>query len=485
MSSILANLVIPENTPVGTLVCVLQQSATWLAREIRNGRISAVEVMQRHLARIEAIRVPLNATTEVVSESALAGAEQVDDQKAKGEDPGPLGGIPFSIKDSIDLAGSRCTAGTWGRRDAAPAERDATLVHRLKAAGAIPIAKTNLPDLLFSFETDNLIYGRTNNPYDPARTPGGSSGGESALISAGGSPLGLGSDAFGSVRLPAAFCGLAAIKPSSGRLPRTGHVPGPGGWAQAVWQIGPMARRVEDVQLAMRLLAYPDEEDLWSPPTPLVEANAEIRELRVAFFTHNGFAECSPEVVEAVEMSARFLADEGAMVREERPYGLEDVFDMEMALFGADGAEGIDAYLRDTGSDRVHPLHTNFVNYIRSYKASAAELAAVWARWDAYRAALARFFTRYDVILCPVYTQTALPHGASMREENFRGFSYTMAWNVGQVPAATVRCAEHNGLPINIQVVAKPWNDMLTLRVCEAIEQKFGGWQPPPLSASL
>jgi amidase len=470
---------------LGTLISVLSQSAMWFAREIRTRRISALEVMQRHLERIESMRDSVNATVQILSENALATAHQIDARLGAGDDPGPLAGVPFSIKDSIDVCGTKCTAGTWGRRGAVPAERDAILVQRLKAAGAIPIAKTNLPDLLFSFETDNFIYGRTNNPYDLTRTPGGSSGGESALIAAGGSPLGLGSDAFGSVRLPAAFCGLAAIKPTSGRLPRTGHVPGPGGWAQGVWQIGPMARRVEDVQLAMRLLAYPDGEDLWSPPVPLVESTAELRQLRVAYFTHNGFATCTTEVVAAVETCARFLAQEGANVIEERPPGLENIFDLEMAFFGADGAEGIDAFLSEIGTDRIHPLHANFVNYMRPHKAGALEFAVRWAQWDAYRAGLARFFSRYDVILCPAYTQTALPHGASMKEENFRGFSYTMAWNMGQTPAATVRCAEHDGLPINVQVVAKPWDDMLTLRVCEAIEKNFGGWQAPPLSACL
>jgi amidase len=467
------------------LVSVLEQSAIRLAREIKDRRVSASETVKQHLERIEAVRRSINATVQIFPDEALAAAASVDARIAAGEDPGPLGGVPFSIKDSIDLAGSKCTAGTWGRRDAAPAERDATLVQRLKSAGGIPIAKTNLPDLLFSFETDNLLYGRTNNPYDLTRTPGGSSGGESALIAAGGSPLGLGSDAFGSVRLPAAFCGLAAIKPTSGRLPRTGHVPGPGGWAQSVWQMGPMARRVEDIQLAMRLLAYPDDQDLWSPPVPLLEATNELRHLRVAFFTSNGFANCQPEIIAAVQNCARFLEQEGAAVTEDRPPFLASVFDLEMALFGADGALGLDAYLSAIGSHRIHPLHANFVSYMRSHQATASEFAEVWARWDAYRAALASFFQRYDVILCPAFTQTAIPHGASMLEENFRGFSYTMAWNMGEAPAATVRCAEHNGLPINIQVVAKPWNDMLTLRVCEAIEQNFGGWQAPPLSACL
>src|SRR5208282_2762744 len=168
---------------------------------------------------------------------------------------GPLHGVPFSVKDSIELAGTVSTAGTIGRRGAAPSTSDATLVARLRNAGAIPIAKTNLPDLLFAFESDNLLFGRTDNPYDLARTPGGSSGGEAALIAACGSPMGLGSDCAGSVRLPAAFCGIAGIKPTSGRLPRTGHFPPAGGWIADLWQMGPMARYVEDVAMMMQVLA--------------------------------------------------------------------------------------------------------------------------------------------------------------------------------------------------------------------------------------
>src|ERR1700721_2388580 len=168
--------------------------------------------------------------------------------------PGPLSGVPFSIKDSIEVAGTVCSAGTLGYRNAPKSTRDATLVARLRAAGAIPVARTNIPDLLFAFESDSLLFGRTNNPYDHSRTSGGSSGGEAALIASCGSPFGLGSDAAGSVRLPAAFCGIAGIKPTSGRLPRTGHVPPAGGWLEMVWQIGPMARWVEDLWALMPIL---------------------------------------------------------------------------------------------------------------------------------------------------------------------------------------------------------------------------------------
>jgi amidase len=335
-----------------------------------------------------------------------------------------------------------------------------------------------LPDLLFSFETDNLIYGRSNNPYDVTHTPGGSSGGESALIAACGSPLGLGSDCLGSVRIPAAFCGISSIKPTSGRLPRTGHVPPAGSWFEALWQMGPMARYTEDLLLAMQLLAGEDDCDFTSPPAPLLEPG-EGKNTRIAFFTDNGFAPCTAEVQNAVRACAEFLSQEGMRVEERRPPGVEQAYELEFALLGADGADGIDSYLNEAGSTKVHPLLTGFVDHMRPHRATGTEFAARWAQWDEYRANLRRFFDEYDAILCPVYTQPALKHRGSLDETNFRGFSYTMAWNVAGAPAATVRCAKHNGLPINIQVVTKPWRDLLAIEICRIIESQFGGWQAP------
>ena len=451
-----------------------------MAKMIREREISSVELVSAHLARIEQVNPELNAVVEVLGESALREARVADAKLATGESIGPLHGIPVSIKDSIDVEGTRCTAGTVGRRNAAPAERDATLVRRLRAAGAIPIAKTNLPDLLFSFESDNLVYGRTNNPYDLDRTPGGSSGGESALIAAGGSPLGLGSDAFGSVRLPAAFCGITSLKPTSGRLPRTGHVPPRGGWLEAVWQIGPMARSVEDLSLAVKILAGEDGEDFTSPPVPLANP-VNLGGLRVAFFTDNGFAPCSSEVQNAVQSCASFLAANGFEVEEKRPPGVEDAYDLEFSIAGADGGEAIDEYLVDIGSTQVHPLLTNFLDRMRPFRCSMSQFASRWAKWDDYRAAMTQFFNEYDAILCPVYTQAALRHGESAKDENFYGFSYTMAWNMAGAPAATVRWGQYGALPINVQLVTKPWRDSLTLAICRVIEEESGGWRPSNL----
>ncbi len=452
-----------------------------MARMIRNGETSSAELVKAHIEQIHKVNPAVNAVTELLSESALKEAQTADAQRAKGEPGGPLHGVPVSIKDSIDIAGTRCTAGTLGRKDCEPAEHDATLVQRLRSAGAIPLCKTNLPDLLFAYESDNLIYGRTNNPYDLQRTPGGSSGGESALIAACGSPLGLGSDAAGSVRLPAHFCGITSIKPTSGRLPRTGHVPPAGGWIAEVWQIGPMARYVEDVKLALQILSGEDGLDFTSPPVPLDEPS-ELRGLRLAFFTHNGFAPCTPETEEAVRTAARRLADCGMHVEEKTPPGVADAYELELALLGADGGEGIDAYMQSVGSHEKHPLlEDGFLSRMRPHRASMSQFAARWAQWDQYRAGMARFFQDFDAVLSPVYTQPALQHGESVKPGNFEGFSYTMAWNIAGTPAAVVRCAEQGGLPINVQVTTKWWRDTLALEICQELERGFGGWKPPKL----
>jgi amidase len=445
---------------------------------VASREVSPVELVTAHFEQIERINTGLNAVVDLLEETALQSARAAEKRLLAGLPCGPLEGVPFSVKDSIDVAGVKTTAGTLGRRNADPAAVNATLVDRLCKAGGIPIAKTNLPDLLFSFETDNLVYGRTNNPYDRNRTPGGSSGGESALIAACGSPLGLGSDAAGSVRLPAAFCGIASIKPTSGRLPRTGHVPPAGGWIEALWQIGPMARFTEDLFLAMQLLAYEDDADFTAPPVDLL-APADVDKMRIAFFTDNGFAKCRPEVVSAVEQCARFFADQGLVVEPCRPPGVEDAYELELALLGADGADGIDEYLKTVGSHQTHPLLNGFLDHMRRHRATVPQFAKRWQQWDEYRTNLRTFFHRYDAILCPVYTRVALPHGGSLTEENFRGFSYTMAWNVAGAPAATVRCAAHEGLPVNVQVVTKPWRDLLALALCRRIEDQFGGWKKP------
>jgi amidase len=452
---------------------VLALSATQQAKLIRDRKLSSLELIEAHLDRIAAVNPSLNAVTELLGDRALAEARSADQSQARGEIRGPLHGVPFSIKDSIELEGTVCTAGTVGRSGAPASPEDATLVARLRKAGAIPIARTNLPDLLFAFESDNLLFGRTNNPYDASRTCGGSSGGEAALIAACGSPMGLGSDCAGSVRLPAAFCGIAGIKPTSGRLPRLGHFPPEGAWFESLWQIGPMARYVEDLRLMLGVLA----EEL-----PLREGTAPLRSrMRIAFYTDNGFAPASQEVASVVRAAADALS-----AVEDRPSCIADAYELEMKILGADGGDGLRAYLAQLGSARLHPLLTGWLDKLEDYRTDLRGFQRYWAEWDAYRANMAEFFREYDAIICPVYTQPALLHGTSTLDENFRGFSHTMAYNVAGYPGAVVRCGESAaGLPIAVQVVARPWREDLTLSIAETLEQAFGGWKAPPAFSAL
>jgi amidase len=453
-------------------------SATQQARLIRERRVSSRELVMAHLEQIAAINPEINAAVAVLAEQALAEATAAD----SGEPRGPLHGVPFSVKDSFELAGTVATAGTLGRKNAPRSTEDAALVKRLRRAGAIPMARTNLPDLLFAFESDNLIYGATRNPYDTARTPGGSSGGEAALHAACGSPLGLGSDCAGSVRVPAAFCGTAAIKPTSGRLPRTGHFPPAGGWIEALWQAGPMARRVEDLVTVMPLLAGPDGRDHTVVDMPLENPRSvRVRDLRLAFYTDNGLAAADEEVAGVVRAAAAALAEEGSRVEEARPACLGAAYEIEMKLIGPDGGDSLRGYLRDIGSTNVHPLLTAWLDKVERYRTGIDGFARYWSEWFVYGAEMTAFLARgYDAIVCPAYIHAALPLGTSTLEENFIGFSHTMAYNVAGWPAAVVRCGESAaGLPIAVQIAAAPWREDVALAVALWLERAFGGWKPP------
>ncbi len=416
---------------------ILTFSAAAQRKLVRSREITSNELIQLHLDRIAEINPALHAVIETLPASGPAL-------------------FPFSVKDSMEIAGHRCTAGTFGYRDRPAAEKDAAVVARLRAKGGVPIARTNLPDLLFAFESDNLIFGRTNNPYDLTRTPGGSSGGEAALIAACGSPFGLGSDAAGSVRLPAHFCGIAALKPTSGRLPREGHVPPAGGWIEALWQIGPMARHVEDL-------------------IDFMGVTGEAGKHRIAYFTDNGIMTPDAETQRVVKDAAAAL---GAI--ECRPPGIERSYDLEMAFLAPDGGDGIREFLSSIGSDRIHPLLDGWLRKHEKYRTNLAGFAQIWRDLDEFRGQMRDFLRDFDVILSPVAAFPALPHGTSIEDAIFPGFSYTMTHNLTGWPAAVVRCGETaGGLPIGVQIAAAPMREDIVLAVARILEQRFGGWVMP------
>lgn len=457
---------------------ILTLSGVDQGRLIRDGAISSKELAGLHLDRIREINPRLNAVIEVLGEQACEGARAADERRARGALLGPLDGVPFSIKDSIEVAGTSCSAGTLGFRNAAPSHRDATLVARLRGAGAVPIARTNLPDLLFAFESDNLIYGRTNNPYDETCSSGGSSGGEAALIAACGSAFGLGSDAAGSVRLPAHFCGIASMKPTSGRLARTGHVPAAGGWIEALWQIGPMARRVEDLCEMMAILSGPDAYDHTVVPMPyLSPREVHVDGLRIAWFANNGIAPPTADTAAVVRQAGQALKG-----RQCCPPCIDQSYELEMKFLGPDGGDGLRSYLEQIGSDRTHRLLDGWLDKLIPYRTGVEGFASYWEALHSFRSSMFGFMENFDAIVSPVCATPAVPHGTSIDDATFRGFSYTMTYNVTGWPAVVVRCGESaKGLPINVQIAARPWREDIALALALRLEEVFGGWKAPRL----
>lgn len=461
---------------------IIYASATELARAIRQKEVSSEEVVGAYLRRIEEVNPRLNAVVHLTAESARREAREADEALARGRSKGVLHGVPVTIKDAFETAGVVSCGGTKGRAGFVP-EADAEGVARLRAAGAIMLGKTNVPEASLAFESDNLVYGQTKNPYDLSRTPGGSSGGEGAAIASGMSPLGLGSDAGGSIRLPAHFCGIAGIKPTTGRTPRTGHFPPFGGIADALCQVGPLARRVEDLALALPLLCGADWRDPSVVPAPLGDpSEVSLKGLRVAFHTDNGIIPPTPEIAAAVRDAARALADAGAEVEELRPPVLEQAYEILLGLFGADGGAGLQMLLMMCGTTENHALMSRLLEIMGSRPLSPAEVTGVVFQWDMYRSAMLSFMEHYDLILCPPCARPAMPHGTTYEEESLPAFSYTMTYNLTGWPGAVVRCATSpEGLPIGVQTVARPWREDVALAAAAHLETAFGGWQRPPL----
>jgi len=463
---------------------IIFASAATLARAIREKQVSSREVVEAYLQRIETINPALNSVVQLRADAALAEARQADAALARGEQTGPLHGVPFTIKDTYDVAGMICTCGTRGRA-AYVAQRDAVAVARLRAAGGIALGLTNLPEFLLAYESDNLVYGRTNNPYDLARTPGGSSGGEAATIAAGGSPLGLGTDSGGSIRVPAHFCGVAGLKPTWGRVPLTGLFPPPFGTNARLRHAGPLARHVEDLALALPILAGMDWRDPAVVPMPLGEMRAiDLKSLRVAFFTSMpGTSAPTSETVKTVQAAAQMLVEAGAAVEEATPPGIEQSFEFFRSISGADGGAGLRMGLQMVGTTEVSPLLEQFMALASPTPLSVVEFGGLLTRWDMWRSAMLAFLEPYDVLLSPVAATPAVLHGSSLDLEKLPGFGYAIAHNLTGWPAVSVRGGTSpEGLPIGVQVIARPWREDVALAVAQQLETALGGWQRPLLA---
>jgi amidase len=454
---------------------IIYASAASIAEMIRNRRVSSEEVVNAFLDRIEKVNPHLNAVVQVAGDRALVEARNADKAIFKNDIKGPLHGVPFTIKDSLDTAGIITTGGTKGRSAYVPS-KDATVVARLRRAGAVCLGKTNTPELTFSFETDNAVYGRTNNPYDLSRTPGGSSGGAAAIIAAGGSALDIGSDTGGSIRVPAHFCGITCIKPTSGRVPRTGNiVPFGLGPLDSLSTLGPMARCVEDLALCLPIISGIDWKDPAIVPMPLEDfGGVDLKRLRVAYFTDNGIMTPTAQTIQAVEKAADVLSGAVMQTNEDRPEAVIRSLDLFYRLWMAYAGPWRKKLLLRAGTiERIEPSENEKT-------VPAMVLADLSEDVDRFRSDMLSFMEKYDAIVCPVNAYPAMPHDSW--KSNYPSYGYTMTFSLTGYPVVVVRAGTSSeGLPIGVQIVARPWNEHEALALAQYIEGALNGWPRPSL----
>ena len=444
-----------------------------LADGIRSGRLSSEEIVRAHLDRIEAVNPRLNAVVQLRRDAAIDEAVAAD--RAPRERRGLLHGVPITVKDSFDTAGIISTGGLTGRASFVPLA-DATVVKRLRAAGAIILGKTNTPDLTLSGETNNPVYGRTSNPYDLTRTPGGSSGGAAAIIAAGGSPLDIGTDTGGSIRMPAHFCGIVGIKPTAGRVPRTGHIINFEGAAESLTHVGPLARRVDDLAFALSIIAGPDDIDPHIPPVALGDRRrVTVRELRIAYFIRLGSIEPTEATASAVEQAVRMMEKAGCRARAVSIPGASDIYEDFVGLMWSDGGAWA-ARLLAQWSTTESPL---FDRIRQSAAEPSGKVTARFERWDRWRSEMLRMFADHDVILGPIYPEPAPRHGGWLRQQA----TFSQIFNLTGWPSTAVRAGTSpEGLPIGVQCVAHPWREDVSLAVARHLETACGPFPRPVMT---
>ncbi len=447
-----------------------KKSATELAKLIRNKQVSSREVVESHLARIDAVNDKVNSITVVLAESALEAADAADRQDASG----PLHGVPFTIKENIDCVGSATTQGVPLLAEALP-PIDATVVERMKAAGAIPLARTNLPEMALRISTDNPLRGRTLNPWNAERTAGGSSGGEGATLATGMSPIGLGNDIGGSLRNPAFCCGITSLKPSAGRVPHATSIPpqDSGIAVQVMNTEGPMARHVKDVKLMYEILSGRDPRDPASVDAPM--AGPEPASKKVALVTEIPGIELVSSAVEAVRSAAGALKDAGWEIVEILPPELEQVHETWAYVLGMD----FDPLLPELSTLMSAPPVEMLKRLFIRYDPSSVRLPDIHSERNRLCRIWSEFFDEYPIMVGPTWTDIQFIHDADIdpdsgMELTINQLRFITPANVLGLPAAAVPTGVTNGLPTGVQVYADRWREDLCLTGAEIIEAALG-----------
>ena len=463
-----------------TLKSALQQ-----LEMLRMGKVSVIELAEAHITQIERLNPTLNVFADFDADRVRTQARQMQSSKS---DCGPLHGLPVTVKSSIAAAGYRCEIGSLINKGKIPHE-DAEVVARLRAAGALILGTTNCPEFLMAYETDNLLYGRTSNPWDLDRSPGGSSGGESAAIAAGMSAAGLGSDSGGSVRVPAHFTGICSFKPTPGRFPGRGHLPPCVGPFSSLGTIGPMARTIEDVAFLFRTLGGQDRHDPASPPISSREpALDELRRSAIGFFEDDGLTPVTTETRAAVNAAADALRNAGFHVAPFHPQTLEQLRKIWWKFFVQCGAMFYEPLIAGKRY-QLSPIFSEFLEIAASVPPlTAGELLQAWAELDLLRIKTLQELAQYPVLLCPVASIPAFRHAErswtvqGRPVEYLDAVRYTQWFNALAAPAAVVPVgASTEGLPIGVQVVARPFDDETALGIASVLDSAFG-YRPPPMA---
>ena len=450
---------------------------------VRTRAISPLEIIEAHLRQIERLNPSLNAIVTIAGDardrSRVAEAAVISKTRI-----GVLHGLPVTVKDTIDVEGLRTTSGSRLRTNSCSGQ-DATVVARLRAAGAIILGKTNTPEMAIPYETDNPVFGRTNNPHDLNCTAGGSSGGEAAALAAHLSPAGIGSDLSGSIRVPAHFCGIAGLKPTTGRVPMHGHLPEASGPLSLGACIGPMARRVIDLAMLFSVMADDAPIDV-SAGEFAQNARRQLGGLQVAYYLEDGIAPVTAETSSAIAAAAKVLAGAGLQVREDRPPAVSEGSRLWVELFSQAASEQLREFYRGREEEagprvaailRRQPEDNIFENRIKA----AERLAQAVVERERRREELLRWMKATPLLLAPVGSVPAFEHGAERVNiegqsiSTFRAFSYCQTFNVFGLPAVSVPFARSSkGLPIGVQIVGRPCEEATVLAAAAIIEESVG-----------
>jgi amidase len=481
---------------------IVFQPVTELAGALARREISSRELLEAYLENIEAVNPAVNAVVTLDADAALAAAGTADAARASGVEVGPLHGVPMTIKDSIETAGIRTTSGSPDLAEHVPS-RDADAVARLRAAGAIIFGKTNLPTLAMDWQSYNPLFGVTNNPWDETRAAGGSSGGSAAAIAAGLTGLELGSDIRGSLRVPAHFCGVFALKPTFGIVPGRGHIPGPPGVLSGadMGVLGPLGRSAEDLDLALGVLAGADpvQAKAWRLDLPPPRAES-LGEYRIAAWLDDGYCAVDGATRSLLHEAVEALRGAGGSIDESaRPVGIAEAHEVYERLFAAAISAGMPDFVLEAIEASTPPGATEDDPLALKIDRAYSQRHRDWILLHEHRLQLsarwAAFFQDYDALLCPVTPTPAIPHDHSADLESRtilvdgerRSYLEQSVWSslagAAYLPSVVVPVGlSKEGLPVGIQVIAPHLEDRTAIDIAKQIGQVTGGYQVPPLA---